>query len=68
MNMISLDFEYKTKYLLNCLKQRILMTMKLVKLTNKKYHTVRTILKIPHRQNNSKNTTPSEQFHNEIDK
>jgi hypothetical protein len=32
------------------------------KMKNKKYHTVGTVLKIPHHRNSSKNTTLSEQF------
>ena len=35
-----------------------------IKWKNEKYHTVRTVLKIPHCQNSSKNTTLSEQFQN----
>jgi hypothetical protein len=33
-----------------------------IKWKNEKYHTVRTVLKIPHCQNSSNNTTLSEQF------
>ena len=53
MNIISLEFEYKTKYLLNSLKRTYSKDNETSKINPKK---------IPHRQNNSKNTTPSEQF------
>jgi hypothetical protein len=33
-----------------------------IKWKNEKYHTVRTVLKIPHCQNSSNNTALSEQF------
>jgi hypothetical protein len=33
----------------------------------KKYHTIGTVLKIPHYRNSSKNTTLSEQFQNPIE-